>query len=73
MNFGGFFFLSERKYILIIVKLKRRMKRPSHKVQNLIKLSQTLSTPLQTKNQLSRITLSGIPIKVIVHEAQKEV
>ena len=49
------------------------MKRPSHKVQNLIKLSQTLSTPLQTKNQLSRITLSGIPIKVIVHEAQKEV
>ena len=38
------------------------------------KLFQTLSTPfeLQTDVQLSWITLSGIPLKATVKEAQKE-
>ena len=31
------FLLYHKQYILIIVKLKRRMRDPSHKVQNLIK------------------------------------
>ena len=32
-----FFFFYHKQYILIIVKLKRRMRDPSHKVQNLIR------------------------------------
>ena len=42
--FFYFFFLSKTKYILIIVKLKRRMRGPTHKVQNLIKVRLYSST-----------------------------